>query len=73
MTDEGVAALALLTALTTLDLGGCLKVTDAGVATLASPTALTTLNLLFCKWVTDEGVRELRASRTALVEVSIRH
>ncbi|KAK3241809.1 hypothetical protein CYMTET_48458 [Cymbomonas tetramitiformis] len=65
VTDEGLAALAPLTALTSLDLTNCREVTDEGLAALAPLTALTSLDLTNCREVTDEGLAAL-APLTAL-------
>jgi hypothetical protein len=53
LTDEGVRALAPLTRLTRLNLGGCDSVTDEGVRALAPLTGLTSLNLMYSASLRD--------------------
>jgi hypothetical protein len=48
MGDEGLRALALLTALTDLDLCGCHRVSDEGILAPVPLTALTNLDLNGC-------------------------
>jgi len=57
--DDDLAHLKGLTALQTLDLSGCERVTDAGVAHLKGLTALQTLELNFTE-VTDAGLAHLK-------------
>jgi hypothetical protein len=52
--DDGVRAVSSCTALTSLTLGLCDKVTDAGLRALSSLPALTFLNLRNCVKVTDQ-------------------
>jgi len=76
LTDAGVTALSLHTALKSLSLWECCKsffglpsLTDLGVATLASLTQLTSLNLGHCCSLTDAGMTPL-ASLTALTSLN---
>jgi len=59
--DDDLAHLKDLTALQTLDLSGCERVTDAGLAHLKGLTALQSLNLMGCDEVTDAGLAHLKA------------
>jgi hypothetical protein len=60
LTDTtGLRAVSICTALKTLNLWACIKVTDEGVRAVSSCTALTSLNLRVCRLVTDEGMRAL--------------
>ena len=72
MTDEGMRAVRWTgTALKTLNLNWCNKVTDLGVrAVVSSCTALTALNLRHCYELTDVGVRAL-SSLSALTSLNL--
>ena len=61
-TSEGLRALSSLTALSTLDLCGCLNVSDEVLRALSSLTALTTLDLRYCPNVTAAAKQALRTS-----------
>ena len=59
------------TAITTLDLAECNRVTDAGLACLAvGCTAITTLDLSYCIQITDAGLLSL-AGCTAITTLSL--
>jgi hypothetical protein len=68
VSDEGMRALAPLTAMTDLNLSRCQRVTNERVRALSPLTALTSLNLTLCDGVTEEDVREL-AHITALTDL----
>ena len=57
-----------LTALSTLDLSNCPKLTNEGLQTLSSLTALSTIFLYGCTNLTAEGKQALR---TAIPNMSI--
>jgi hypothetical protein len=59
LTDDGLCVVGRHSALTSLNLGGCSKVTDVGLRQLRGLTALTTLSLCFCPSVTDAGLQHL--------------
>jgi hypothetical protein len=65
LTDEGMRAVSSLTALTSLDIAHCFKVTNAGVRALRSLPALTSLNIRWCPMVTAAGVQALRNTTVA--------
>jgi hypothetical protein len=62
VTDAGVAAVARLPALRSLELPNCWRVTDAGAASLASVTGLCALDMSYCWKLTDAGAAALAAS-----------
>ncbi len=59
ITDGGMALLAALPQLTSLNLSSC-SLTDTGLASLAKLTGLARLNLSYCNRITDLGVKKLR-------------
>jgi hypothetical protein len=61
VTDVGVASLAALSGLQSLNLSGCGKITDTGVASLAALSGLQSLDLSWCGKITDTGVASLAA------------
>jgi len=50
-----------MTAMQSLDLFGCNRITDAGLGHLKRMTALQTLNLIICTGISETQVRQLRA------------
>jgi hypothetical protein len=72
VTDQGMHALARLTALTDLNLSCCDEVSETGLQVLRSLTALATLNLAYCRDVGDDGVLQL-APLTSLTSLSLSH
>jgi hypothetical protein len=71
VTDADVLAVGTLTALTSLCLFCCRKVTGVAVAALSGLTGLTKLNLSGCSKVSDVGVSRL-SGLTALSELYLR-
>jgi F-box/leucine-rich repeat protein 14 len=65
VTDEGIRAVSICNALTSLNLYACYGVTDAGVRALSSLPALTSLDLRYCYKVTAAGVQALRNTTAA--------
>mmetsp|Transcript_27780 Transcript_27780/g.46488 ORF Transcript_27780/g.46488 Transcript_27780/m.46488 type:complete len:81 (-) Transcript_27780:14-256(-) len=59
------------TALTTINLAHCNKVTDEGLKALTLLTALTCLDLGYSRQVTYKGLRALLASLTALTRLNL--
>lgn len=57
--DATLHAVAALTALTHLDLSGCVAITDAGLRAVGGLTGLRALSLWNCLRVTDEGLDAL--------------
>jgi hypothetical protein len=68
--DNGIRALASLTAVTNLNLGDCEQVSDDWLHTVAGLAALTSLNLEGCERVSDNGLRAL-AGLTALTSLDL--
>ena len=69
-TDAGLAALAPLTSLTSLNLAVCKQITDVGVAALAPLISLASLTLGECNRITDVGVAAL-APLTSLTSLDL--
>jgi hypothetical protein len=59
LADEGVRAVSSCTALTSLNLRWCGKVTDEALQAVSSLRALTFLDLSYCRSVSDEGLQTL--------------
>jgi hypothetical protein len=70
LTDLGVASLASLTQLASLNLGCCSNFTAVGVTPLASLTALTNLNVQFRK-MTEEEIGALAMVLTNLTSLNL--
>jgi hypothetical protein len=70
VTDAEVLAVGTLTALTSLELGGCRNVTDMAVAALSDLTGLTALDLACCRKLTDVAVGTL-SGLTGLTALSL--
>ena len=60
VTDAGVASLAGLAQLISLNLSSC-SLTNAGMETLAGFRQLVRLNLSYCNRITDPGLRQLKS------------
>ena len=70
VSDDGLRALADLTALTYLNLGYCGQVSDDGLLALVSLTGLTNLNLGGCSQVSNDGSHAL-GRLTALATLNL--
>jgi hypothetical protein len=70
VSNDGLRAIASLSALTHLHLDGLWEVTNEGLRAITSLTFLTHLHLTYCHRVTDEGVATL-SSLTALKSLEL--
>ena len=59
------SAVSNCSALTSLNLSWCIKVTDVGLRAVSSLSALTFLDLRYCSKVTAAGVQALRNTTAA--------
>ena len=59
ITDSGLASLATLTRLMSLNISCCDMITDSGLASLALIPSLTSLNISCCGMITDTGLESL--------------